>query len=70
MIDADSLDRLIKALESIADSLGYLAPISEQLESLGNSAYELNEKIDRMTGDVHGGSGEKTFLRTLDIGSD
>lgn len=68
---ADKTDRLLKALESIADSLSCLDSISDSLESLAGSAYELNEKLDAMTGQMESYSSNvepRTFIRTCDIG--
>lgn len=70
MAGTDKFERLLKAVESIADSLGYLAPISESLESLSHSVYEMNEKLEAMTGPLEGSGGERTFIRTIDIGRD
>lgn len=70
MTESDKIEKLLKAVEDIADSLGYLTPISESLESLSHSLYEINEKLDALVGQVEGSAGERQFIRTLDIGRD
>lgn len=67
MVDNENLERLLKALESIADSLGYLSSISENLESLASSAYELNENLEAVTGNKES---DRPYIRTFDMGRD
>ena len=67
MIDDEKLERMLKALESIADSLGHLSIISENLESLAGSTYELNENFK----DIIGSKGsDRPYIRNYDMGRD